>query len=245
MEDWKDGRLRIVGLACSSRGTPSAGEEVDCSGKKEQAALIGNGDLSEFMYCRWQDFVGSRAVREIEKTLDGYPFTYIADNHDPTRFVRKVYGHIPNIEIREEKDMAVGDILYHFEHGSRFALDWHVLQKINHWIASWFPGFWLWWQNTRGKLPSQLKGKAGAAMFGRESERYNDATGIIWRNALVDALKRNAVVIIRHTHTYSKHELAKGLVWVDGGDMQKDCDYLRITEQGVEHLRVAASSVNY
>ena len=26
-------------------------------GKKEQAILIGNGDLSEFMYRRWQDFV--------------------------------------------------------------------------------------------------------------------------------------------------------------------------------------------
>ena len=36
-------------------------------GKKEQAILIGNGDLSEFMYRRWQDFIGSTAVRELER----------------------------------------------------------------------------------------------------------------------------------------------------------------------------------
>lgn len=207
-------------------------------GREEQAILIGNGDLSEFMYCRWQDFVGSRAVSEFEKALDGYPFTYIANNHDPIRFVRKVYDHIPNIEIVEEKDIMVGDTLYHFEHGSRFAVDWGCLQKVNHWIASWFPGFWLWWQNIRGRLPSQLKEKASPDMLGKESERYKYHTGIIWRNALRDALKRNAVVIIGHTHTYGRHELAKGVIWVDGGDMQKDCDYLRITEQGVEHLSV-------
>ena len=205
-------------------------------GKKEQAILIGNGDLSEFMYRRWQDFIGSTAVRELEEVLDGYPFTYIANNHDPIRFVRKVYGHIPNICIVEEKDVRVGDTLYHFEHGSRFAVDWRLLQKVNHWIASWFPGFWLWWQNKRGRLPSQLKDKDDRAITEKESERYRHHIGIIWRNALRDALKRNAVTVIGHTHTYGKHELAKGIVWVDGGDMQKDCDYLRITEQGVEHL---------
>jgi len=205
-------------------------------GKKEHAILIGNGDLSEFMYRRWQDFVDSTAVRELEELLDGYPFIYIANNHDPIRFVRKVYGHIPKVEIVEEKDVPVGDTLYHFEHGSRFAVDWRLLQVVNHWIASWFPGFWLWWQNRRGRLPSQLKEKADRVITEKESERYRYHTGIIWRNALRDALKRNAVTVIGHTHTYGKHELAKGLVWVDGGDIQKDRDYLRITEQGVEHL---------
>ena len=208
-------------------------------GKKQHAMLIGNGDLSEFMYRRWQDFIDSKAVRELEEVLDGYPFTYIANNHDPIRFVRKVYAHIPNIEVVEEKDVVVGDTLYHFEHGSRFAVDWRLLQPVNHWIASWFPRPWLWWQNIRGTLPSQLKEKAGGAITGKESEKYRHHIGIIWRRALRDALKRNAVTVIGHTHKYAKHELAEGVVWLDGGDMQKDRDYLRITEQGVEHLWAA------
>ena len=218
-------------------GLPSHIEKWIAEGKKEKAVLIGNGDLSEFMYRRWQDFVGSATVRQLEEALDGYPLIYIATNHDPIRFVRKVYGHIQNIEIVEEKDIKVRDTLYHFEHGSRFALDWRCLQKINHWIASWFPGFWLGWQKVRGNLPSQLKEKAGPAMAEKESERYKFHTGVIWRNALRDALKRNAVVVIGHTHTYGRQEFAWGSIWVDGGDMQEDCDYLRISEQGVEHLR--------
>jgi hypothetical protein len=64
--------------------------------------------------------------------------------------------------------------------------------------------------------------------------------GRLWRNALRYALKgnleRTAVTVIGHTHTYGKHELAKGFIWVDGGDMQKDRGYLGITEQGAEHL---------
>ena len=217
-------------------GLPPQVRDWIVKGKEEQAMLIGNGDLSAFMYCRWQGFIGSKAVRELETVLDGYPLTYIANNHDPIRFVRSVYAHIQNIEVVEEKDVLVGDTLYHFEHGSRFAIDWRLLQKVNHWIASWFPGFWLCWQNRRGRLPSQLKEKADHAATEKESERYRHHIGIIWRNALRDALKRTAVTVIGHTHKYGKHEHAEGAGCVDGGDMQKDCDYLRITGQGVEHL---------
>lgn len=149
------------------------------------------------------------------------------------RYVAEAIRRIPNTIhhniILHRREWDCGN--YHFEHGSRYAIDWHWLQEFSWWIANWFPKVSLLWQRIR-KTPAARKERG-------ETEKYNDIIGIVWRNAFRDAKRRSKVVVIGHSH-YAFLGLGFGNrpIFVDGGDVKGDRQYVRIdTDIGTVELR--------
>ena len=193
------------------------------------ARVIACGDLFNLLPMGRESFKGSMAVRELIEALDGYPMDYVSGNHDPYPWVRELFGEVPNIHIIRALDLEMNGRLYHFTHGHQYAIDWAILRHIApgfiEFMVEHFPRAWYAFSKWMGWVPGQIKPRIEESY--RESQRYNDATGIIWRNAIREAQRKNYCVVLGHTHTTAQlrrfidTDVGIRTVMIDGGDLRE------------------------
>lgn len=196
--------------------------------RREGATLIGDGDLLDMVIFGADKFKNCQTINDLKCALGGYPFIYVAGNHDPDYMVRQVLGDVPNIIIVNSCDIDN----WHFEHGDRLAVDWSWLRPFYLWLAKVAPHIcpkaWLKFCEWRKwKRPGTLHNPSPT---GTETEQYNDMTGIVWGNALKEAEKSHLNFCIGHTHD-PKMILSSapyGTV-IDDGDLN-DGSYVQIQE---------------
>jgi len=166
--------------------------------QREQATLIGDGDLLDLVIFGVAKYKDCETIRDLKRALGDYPFVYIAGNHDPDYMVRQVLGDMKNVIVVNSCDIGI----WHFEHGDRLAVDWSWLRPFYLWIAKVAlricPKAWLkfceWRKWKRPGTPHNPE------PTGHESESYNEMTGVVWNNALKEAEKAKLNFCIGHTH---------------------------------------------
>jgi len=202
-------------------------------GKEENHRLIGDGDLFDILPLGTKAWAQPASIEQLAAVLDGYPFDYVAGNHDPHRFVKKLIAPYSNITLHKQLKLEVDQRMYFFTHGHRWAVDWGFL-GLRH-IAPWFvetmvdfaPGLWYKFCRWQGWLASE-------ATPGREKEKITNLTRIIWAGASDHALKANCCVVLGHTHTTGRreHGISKDVGFqaymVDGGNLP-DRTFVEIT----------------
>jgi len=207
----------------------SAKEFID-KAKVDADLIVGNGDLFDLMEYDWKKFVDCKAIQELKERLEGKEFVYVAGNHDPEKYVRKIIAG-PNIQVkRREFEVTLMGRTYHFTHGHRWAIDWSWLRKFSDILIVVVPPLyhrWLKWQNRVS--PRKLKEK-------EEIEKYNRKTGLIHSAASKLAEQKDKVVIVGHTHKpWFAGDWESSLMY-DDGDMLDSRTYLRIEGDKVERL---------
>jgi formate C-acetyltransferase len=98
-------------------------------------------------------------------------------------------------------------------------------------MTEYFPGTWYLFSKLKGWIPSERKKKSDIG-GPKERKKYDDAVGIVWRNAIHHAQHNNVSVVIGHTHCSGILRRAmKGVntVMADGGKLEEQT-YLVIEE---------------
>ena len=178
-------------------------------GKEGNHRLVGVGDLFNILPCGKKKWEQAKSIEELAKLLDGYPFDYVAGNHDPYRIMRKLMAPYSNIKVHKRLELDWEGRRYFFTHGHRWSIDWGWLGLRR--VAPWFvetmvdiaPGLWYKFCRRVGWLASSPRPRAPAH---KEKERITKLTRIIWAGAADYALKRDCCVIIGHTHTSGRRE---------------------------------------
>jgi metallophosphoesterase superfamily enzyme len=83
---------------CPPQGLRQQVKEFIRKAKLDADLIVGNGDLFDLMEYPWREFVECKTVQEFSEELEGKPFVYVAGNHDPAKYIRKVIA-IPNVQI--------------------------------------------------------------------------------------------------------------------------------------------------
>ena len=207
-------------------------------GKQGNNRLVGDGDLFEILPLgkkRWQS---SASVRQLATALDGYPFDYVAGNHDPYPTMRKLFAAYPNIKVRRRMEIHEGGNRYFVVHGHQWSLDWgflglsRIAPSFVEFMVDHAPGLWYWVCNRLGWL---ARPAVSGTTAGKERERINKLIMVIWSGATKYALRHGCCVIVGHTHTAGRSERGisaeKGFrsYLVDDGDLG-DGTYVEITD---------------
>lgn len=192
--------------------------------RKEKEPLVAVGDLFDLLPLGYDAFVGCKAIQEFVELLDGYPLEYVAGNHDPYRWVKKLFAPYDNISVHKRLD-AYG---FHFRHGHGWSADWRILRHfasgLVEFMTDYFPRPWYWLSKRMGWIPSAKK-----PIENEESTEYNKAIARVWDNATKHAQRHGITVIIGHTHAAGRLETLYGgrrIVFADGGDL-KEGTYLK------------------
>jgi metallophosphoesterase superfamily enzyme len=96
-------------------------------GKEGNHRLIGNGDLFDILPWGKEKWGNAASIEQLATLPDGYPFDYVAGNHDPYKIIRKLMTAYPNIILRKRLEIKEGGRNYFITHGHRWALDWGFL----------------------------------------------------------------------------------------------------------------------
>ncbi len=208
-------------------------------GKAGNHRLIGDGDLFDILPWGKEKWQQAASIGELAKLLDGYPFDYVAGNHDPYNIMKKLMAPYPNITLYKELELKEGERKYFLTHGHIWAVDWGFLglRRIAPWIVETMvdiaPGWWYKFCRSRGWLASRV---SLGTSTGKEKERITRLTRVIWAGATDNALKKDRCVIIGHTHTSVSHahgvSKEKGFLayMIDDGDLP-DGTYVEITDE--------------
>ncbi|MDY6911923.1 MAG: hypothetical protein SVM79_06195 [Chloroflexota bacterium] len=207
-------------------------------GKEDNHRLIGDGDLFDILPLGREKWDNAASIQQLAELLDGYPFDYVAGNHDPYNTMKKLMAPYSNITLHKRLDLEEDGRQYFITHGHRWAVDWGFL-GLRH-IAPWIvekmvdiaPGLWYGFCRRVGWLAHP---GADEEIPGKESEQITKLTRVIWAGASDHALKNGCCVIIGHTHTTGRRE--KGIskkvgfqaYMVDDGDLP-DGSYVEITD---------------
>lgn len=194
--------------------------------------IVGVGDLFDLMEHPWREFVNCKAVQEFKDRLEGKKFVYVAGNHDPARYVRKVVSG-PNIEIRSHDYPLLIDVggertTYHFTHGHQWGI-WFWLWKLSDILLIVAPS--VYQRLVNRDTPRKAKDR-------EEKEKYNWKTGVIHSRASQFAEQNDVTVVIGHTHKPWVAGSWKGFLMYDDGDMLDSRTYLRIEDTKVERLQL-------
>ena len=206
----------------------------------EREPLVGVGDLFDLLPWGYDAFADCPAVKELVELLDGYLFDYVAGNHDPYRWVKRLFAPYGNIKVHRRFD-SLG---LHFRHGHGWSIDWWFLQHFAsdfvEFMADYFPRPWYWCSRKMGWIPSMKK---PARM--EESTMYNEAIGVVWNNAVKYAQNHGVTVIVGHTHAAAKLETLYGgrrVVLADGGNLSEGT-YLQIRGRHIRLCQVPHGEV--
>lgn len=201
-------------------------------GKEGNNRLIGDGDLFDILPLGRKMWEQPESIGELVKLLDGYPFDYVAGNHDPYKIMKELMAPYSNITVRKRLELKERGRKYFFTHGHRWAIDWAWLRWIAPWIVERLvdiaPGPWYRFCRRMGWL-------AHHPTPGKEEEVITNLTRIIWAGASDHALKNNCCVVLGHTHTTGRreHGISKKVGFqtytVDGGNLP-DGTYVEITD---------------
>lgn len=178
-------------------------------GKEGNHRLIGDGDLFDILPWGKDKWDNAASIEQLATLLHGYPFDYVAGNHDPYNTMRKLMAPYLNISLHKRLEIEEGGRKYFFTHGHRWAVDCGFL-GLRH-IAPWIvekmvdvaPGLWYRFCRRLGWLASHPTPGASAR---KERERITKLTRIIWAGASDHALKNDCCVVIGHTHTTGRRE---------------------------------------
>jgi UDP-2,3-diacylglucosamine pyrophosphatase LpxH len=219
--------------------------------------VVGVGDLFELALNGWTAFVSGQAIQQFADELEGLDFVYVAGNHDPPRWVRKVMNHLGRqVRLVNHLSVSVGGHPYHFVHGDRWDRRARWLRPATNlliWLDGWEPLRRLlqWFLDRLTPTPGALKHRIWRLQEERESqprssegwqrrsrdlqaekERYDEAIGWIHGGAGRHAETNDCVVICGHTHKPWKGLAFKGeqpvLRMHDDGDLLDSCTYLVI-----------------
>jgi predicted phosphodiesterase len=207
-------------------------------GKEGNHHLIGNGDLFDILPLGEKKWEQAASIEQLATELDGYPFDYVAGNHDPDQSMKKKMAPYSNITLHRRLEREEGRRRYLFTHGHRWAVDWGFLgiRRIAPWLVEKMvdiaPGLWYRFCRWRGWLASH---PTPGAPLGKEKERITRLTRIIWAGASDHALRHDCCVILGHTHTTGRRErgISREIEFqaymVDDGDLP-DGTYVEITD---------------
>ena len=203
-------------------------KEFISRGKQAGAIIVGGGDLFNLLPIGRDKFNGARVVNELVQVLDGYPFYYVSGNHDPYRWVVELFRDVPNIKVVKRLEGKLAGRVYFFTHGHQWAIDWallrHFAPRFVEFMVDYFPRLWYHFCQRVGWMASEAKRQASTGYW--ERQKYNDLTGIIWRNGIRFAQHNDCCVILGHTHTSGELRRFTGAstgitsVMVDGGDLR-------------------------
>ncbi len=195
-------------------------------------ALVGVGDLFNFLPMGKDKFKNSKAIDDFIKLLGGQTFYYVAGNHDPYPWVKERFKDYPNIIVARIVNF---EDRWYFRHGHGWSIDWRLLRHfapgVVEFMTEHFPTLWYWFTMKMGWIPSKQK---EALYIGgpRERQKYSDMVGIVWRHAIRHAQHNNLAVIVGHTHCSGILKRAMNgvkAVIADGGDL-RDGTYLLIDD---------------
>lgn len=190
--------------------------------------IVGNGDLFDLMEYPWREFVNGKAIQELNEKLEGKKFIYVAGNHDPARYVRKVIRGT-NIElVSPNYQVTLDSRTYYFTHGHRWGI-WSWLWKLSDILLVVAPPIYRRLVNR--DTPRQAKER-------KEKEKYNWKTGVIHSGASQFAEQNDITVVIGHTHKPWAAGSWDFSLMYDDGDMLDSQTYLRIEGTEVERLRL-------
>ena len=195
--------------------------------------VVANGDMLDLVIWNWQPYWGSPATCNFMASVDGLECYFVIGNHEgKAKWVRRLFHACPNIHVVQNLDINVNGVKWHIEHGDRKAIDWGPLGGLYRGVAYAFLSFapHLWFRMMKRWRPGAMKPPPGT-----ESEKYTKLTGIIWRRAMADALRRKANVIIGHTHTTERRE-ERGVVLLDGGDL-RDASAVYVDPTGIGSIK--------
>ena len=207
-------------------------------GKEGGHRLIGGGDLFDILPLgrgKWSD---AASIKQLATLLDGYPFDYVAGNHDPYNTMKQLCDSYPNITVHKRLEFKEGGRSYFVTHGHRWAIDWGYLglRRIAPWLVETMvdlaPGLWYRICRWQGWLAHPGADEDAPV---KESEQITKLTRIIWAGASDYALKNNCCVIIGHTHTTGRRErgisreIPARAYMVDDGNLT-DGTYVQITD---------------
>jgi len=191
--------------------------------------IVGDGDLFDLMEYPWEEFVNCKAVQEFDEELEGKRFIYVAGNHDPAKYIRKIIA-IPNVEIMHREFRAnLDETTYHFTHGHQWGFWWSWLHHLSDMLIVVAPCIYHWWLNTKSPRRARERG---------EREKYNLLTGRVHSRASQFAEQNNIIVVIGHTHKPWVAGDWQSRIMYDDGDMLDSRTYLRIEDGKVATLRL-------
>jgi len=172
--------------------------------KEENARLISIGDTADMIPYGLHVFMVSGFRKTLLKELDGYPIDLLAGNHDPERWLRRVFAGAPNIHIHQRLEFywEPMDAYLHFRHGHDWTVDWGILRHVAPFFVrqatEFFPEQWYWFCERMEWIPSELK----------RERRYHFIVRQVWENAVKHAIARSeklgkdVVVLNGHTHAF-------------------------------------------
>jgi len=207
-------------------------------GKEGNHRLIGDGDLFDILPWGKKKWEQPASIKQLAKLLDGYPFDYVAGNHDYYKIMKKLVAPYSNITVHKRLELEIGGRKYFFSHGHRWAIDWGFLglNKVApgfvEIMVDYVPDLWYRICRWRGWLRTHPTPGASA---GKEKERITKLIRTIWAGAADHALKNDCCVILGHTHVTGRRErgISKQVVsqayMVDDGDLP-DGTYVEITD---------------
>lgn len=230
---------------CDPNNLTDEAKEFIKRAKDAEATIVGCGDLLNLLPIGREKFRGASVVKELIRALDGYPFYYVTGNHDPYKWVVELFGGYPNVKVRKRLEVELAEGFYVLTHGHQWAIDWaflrHFAPRFVEFMVDWFPGLWYRFCRRVGWLASEAKPKAARSYV--ERQKYDDLTGIIWRNGIRFAQHHSRCVVLGHTHTtgqlkrFVDAEMGIRSVLVDGGDL-RDGTYVMLDKDArLEYLR--------
>ena len=212
---------------CPPQGLRESVKQFIRKAKVDADLIVGNGDLFDLMEYPWKEFVNCKAVQEFEEELEGKRFIYVAGNHDPVKYVKRVIA-IPNVEIRRrEFRQDVDKTTYYFTHGHQWGFWWSWLRWLSDMLIVVAPPIYHWWLDKISPRKANEKG---------EKEKYNRLTGLIHSGASQFAERNNIIVVIGHTHKPWFAGDWQLPIMYDDGDMLDSQTYLRIEAGKIEPL---------
>lgn len=214
---------------CSPQGLTQPVKQFIHKARVDADLIVGAGDLFDLMEYPWKEFVDCKAVQEFSEELEGKPFIYVAGNHDPAKYVRRVIA-IPNVQIVHRKfPLNVGERTYHFTHGHQWGFWWSWLRYLSDMLIVIAPPIYHYWLNRVSPRKAKESG---------EKEKYNLFTGRVHSRASQFAEQNDIVVVLGHTHKPWFAGDWKSYIMYDDGDMLDSKTYLRIEGSQVETLRL-------
>lgn len=207
-------------------------------GKEGNLRLVGDGDLFDILPWGREKWEQPTSIEQMVKLLDGYPFDYVAGNHDPYNIMKKLMAPYPTITVHKRLQVEEGGRKYLFTHGHRWAIDWgflglrRVAPCIVETIVDIAPGLWYKFCRQQGWLASH---PIPGASVSKERERITNLTRIVWAGASSYALQSDCCVVVGHTHTAGRreHGISKEVGFqaymVDDGNLP-DGTYVEITD---------------
>jgi len=200
--------------------------------KALRCRLYSNGDLINILPLGpdgWEKW-----LKEFEELLDGYPILVLGGNHDPYRYLKRLFCDMPNVTVKRRENLPNG---VHLRHGHSWSPDWwllrHVAPAIVEFMVDYFPKPWYWFSKKMGWIPSELK-EEGLP----KKRKYTKQVNWLWRKGMAYAERHEVTVVLGHTHCQGGSVGKPGVTFVMDCGAAKDGDYLIHDTQGIERCNL-------